>query len=107
MRVMERVDEMEKIQKKESRSESPPRNKTQVVTSAEVVGEPTPAAPEDVKYTTGPDTIWPPNVTPQVKESHPEDIGTNLGSPSPSSAIFQSGKFYNTFSHNLCYFSSF
>jgi hypothetical protein len=55
-----------------------------VVTSEEVVGESTPAMPEDVKYTTGPDMIWPPNVTPQVKESHPEDTRTNLGSPSPS-----------------------
>jgi hypothetical protein len=36
-----------------------------VVTSEEVVGESTPTTPKDVKYTTEPDTIWPPNATPR------------------------------------------
>jgi hypothetical protein len=55
-----------------------------VVTSAKFVGESTHATLEDVKYNIGPDTICPPTKSPQVKEPHSNDIGTSLGSPSPS-----------------------
>jgi hypothetical protein len=41
-----------------------PKEKESVVTSEEVVGGSDPTAPEDVKYPTGPVTIWTPNVTP-------------------------------------------
>jgi hypothetical protein len=39
------------------------KEKDSVITSPEVAGDPTPATPEDMKYTTRPDTIWPLNVT--------------------------------------------
>jgi hypothetical protein len=54
-----------------------------VVTSKEVVREPTLAVLDNVKYPTRLDMIWPPNAIPQIKESHPKEIGTHLGLPNP------------------------
>jgi hypothetical protein len=58
--------------------------KDSVVTSEEVVGGSDPVAPEDVKYPTGLDMIWPPNVTPRLNNPILKAQEPSLGSPSPS-----------------------